>query len=191
MTEEYQPLDGNVQTTPVEDRESEEALNLDELFQDDNAEEEDVPVSREEFNRLQKGIKKMASQLGQTKKEPIKEEQPKQEDINYNPILKRLYLKESPEMETVWDEVVKETPQGQDPIAYYESKKGWQLEAKARHNAIKEDEVNRSKIDKPSNSTATTRKDFSHIKSEGDLTKLSTADKASYFKAQLAKEQQI
>lgn len=195
MTKEDLHLYENEQDSTLgEDHDSEEASEFDELFKENDS--DDLPT-REEYNNLLKGTKKLASELGRLKKErgtvqgtgaekqtPAKEES----TVKFSPVLKRLYEKENPEIQEVWEELVKEVPQGQDPIEYYESKKGWQLEAKARYDARTEDEVNKEKIKKPSSGTSF-KQDFSNVKTEEDVAKLSHKDRVEFVKKQIEKEQ--
>ena len=119
---------------------------------------DDAPVTREEFKNMQKGIENLASKMNSdgdgTEKEgeeKEKKESPKPKVDNYNPVVKRLYTKSTPEIEEVWDEVVEEANAlGQDPIEYYEGKKGWQLEAKARLRTKNEKEKTKDKLEEPS-----------------------------------------
>lgn len=195
MTNEDQHIDENEDDSTLEDeRDSEEASEFDELFSESDS--DDLPT-REEYNNLLKGTKKLASELGRLKKERETKPEVKTEtqtpvntegEVKVNSVLKRLYEKENPEIKEVWDELVKDTPKGQDPIEYYESKKGWQLEAKARYDARTEDEANKEKIRKPSSGTSF-KQDFSNVKTEEDVAKLSHKDRVEFVKKQIEKEQ--
>lgn len=190
MTEEDQHIDENEDDSTLEDeRDSEEASEFDELFKE--SESDDFPT-REEYNNLLKGTKKLASELGRLKKERDAKPEVKTEtqttvktegEVKFSPILKRLYEKDNPEIKEVWDELVKDTPQGQDPIEYYESKKGWQLEAKARYDARTEDEANKEKIRKPSSGTVPSKIDVSKVKAE-DVANLKPSEKIEWLKRQ-------
>jgi hypothetical protein len=97
-----------------------------------------------------------------------------------NTVIKRLYFKEVPEAETVWDDVEKEAKElGVDPFNYYESKKGWQLEAKARFEAQKEEKAAKSKIKNPSNIIGDREIDFAKI-TPNQISKLSDKEYAKY-----------
>lgn len=111
-------------------------------------------ATAEEVKNLQKGIENLASKVNEFggKKEGEQDSpKPTEQKPQYSPVVKRIYTKDVPEIEEVWDEMSEEAQAlGVDPIEYYESKKGWQLEAKARLQAKqKKDEV-KSKIDEPS-----------------------------------------
>ncbi len=184
MTEENQPLDGNVNTTSVEDRESEEALDLETLFQDDNLSEDDVPVSREEFNRLQKGIKKIASQLGQTKSQPaVNNEVVETDDVS------ELFFAQIPKAERVQDDLqtIAKAKYGGSILKAWRGESWIQDKATALENAAKEDEVNRSKIDKPSPGTVSSKIDISKVKEE-DVSKLPADKKNEWLAEQVRRE---
>lgn len=190
MTEEDLKLNENEDDSTLgEERDSEEASEFDELFKE--SESDDLPT-REEYNNLLKGTKKLASELGRLKKERENKPEVKTEtqtpvntegEVKVNSVLKRLYEKENPEITEVWDELVKDTPKGQDPIEYYESRKGWQLEAKARYDARTEDEANKEKIRKPSSGTAPSKTDVSKVKAE-DVASLKPSEKIEWLKRQ-------
>lgn len=112
--------------------------------------------SLDDWKNSLKNLEKAVADKGRKK-------EPKQEPKS-NPVLKRLFFKETPEAETVWDEVEKEAKElGIDPFEHYESKKGWQLEAKARLEAKKEEEVAKSKVHSPSNHIEDKEFSFSEI----------------------------
>jgi hypothetical protein len=188
MTEEDQHIDENEDDSTLgNERDSEEASEFDELFKDSDS--NDLPT-REEYNNLVKGTKKLASELGRLRKErdatEVKTEiktEVKTDEVKYSSVLKRLYEDKHPEIKEVWDEVLKETPQGQDPIEYYEGKKGWQLEAKARYDARTEDEANKEKIRKPSNGVVKNTVDVSKVKPE-EVEKLKPSEKMEWLKRQ-------
>ena len=191
MLEEETTLDENAEATLNGNEESEDT-SFEELFADieDDGDSDEAPVSREEFNNLIKGVKKLASTQGRLKKEVVTEASAKviAPATATNSILKKLYAKESPEILTVWDEIVAEAPKGVDPIEYYEGKKGWQLEAKARHDAKTEEETNKSKIDKPSSGIVSSKKiDLSKVNSE-DVGKLDPSQKLEWLKDQARQE---
>jgi hypothetical protein len=120
-----------------------------------------------------KNLEKAVADKGRKKEEV-------QEAPKSNAVIKRLYFKEVPEAETVWDDVEKEAKElNVDPFDYFESKKGWQLEAKARFEAKKEEEVAKSKVKNPSNTIGDGEIDFAKIKPE-QISKLSTKDYARY-----------
>ncbi len=140
---------------------------------------EEVPVTRAEFEALKKGVAKGFSEKGQEGegKEGEQEEgaekvtpeaKPTPSETAYNPIVKKIYMKDTPEIAEVWDEVEKEAKElGQDPIEYYEGKKGWQLEAQARAKAKQEKEQTKNDIDSPSGTiTKDTKINFDKITPE-------------------------
>lgn len=156
MSQEDQQLDENAKATLDETRESEDnGESVDEfaeLFADDG--DEDAPVSREEYNRLLKGTKKLASELGRiktTKVEKKEEVKATQVASDVNPVLKSLYFKQNPEAQEIWEEVEREAKNlGKDPFALYESSSYFKGEAKARFSEKSEQAENKSKIQAPS-----------------------------------------
>lgn len=122
-----------------------------------------------------KNLEKAVADKGRTKEKPSKET-PKPG----NSVIKRLFFKEIPEAETVWDDVEKEAKDlGVDPFEHYEGKKGWQLEAKARFEAKKEEEAAKSKVKNPSNNIGDGEIDFANVKPE-QISKMSAKDYAKY-----------
>ena len=71
MSTNDQQLDENAHATLDETRDEEDTTdNLDDLFADaDENDDEEAPVSREEYNRLLKGTQKLATELGRIKSE--------------------------------------------------------------------------------------------------------------------------
>jgi LysM repeat protein len=69
-TKDDQPLDENEKSTLNDESESDD-VELDSLFEDEVSEE--TTVSREEFNNLIKGVKKLATNKGREAKEEVKE----------------------------------------------------------------------------------------------------------------------
>jgi hypothetical protein len=119
-----------------------------------------------------KNLEKAVADKGR-KKEP--KEAPKT-----NSVIKRLFFKETPEAETVWDDVEKEAKElGVDPFDHYESKKGWQLEAKARFEEQKEQAEAKGKIKSPSNNIGDGEIDFAKITPD-QISKLSKKDYDKY-----------
>jgi hypothetical protein len=145
--------------------------NLEEESTPEDGGEDNISVTREEFDALKKGVDKFFSEQGQRRNEEDDDDDD-DDDIestsSVSPIVKKLYFKETPEIKEVWDEVEEEALElGQDPIEYYESKKGWQLEAKARVQAREEKENIKNKIDSPDNTiTKDTKVDFANITPE-------------------------
>lgn len=177
----------------AKESESKDASELDDLLSsiDEEDDSKDIETLKKEVADLKKGVAKFFSEKGREKKEVKVETKPAKEvatESSFSPILKKLYMKDNPEIETVWDDIVKETPKGKDPIEYYESMKGWQLEAKARMDAKNEEETNKSKIDKPADGVVSNNKvDISKVKAE-EVVKLTPSQKSEWVKAQAEKE---
>jgi hypothetical protein len=157
MSQEDQQLDENGMPTLDETRNSddngESADEFADLFADDG--DEDAPVSREEYNRLLKGTKKLATELGRIKTTKVekKEEAPIAGDVN--PVLKSLYFKQNPEAQEVWEEVVREAKSlGKDPFALYEGSSYFKGEAKARFSEKSEQVENKNKLQAPSSNAS-------------------------------------
>lgn len=190
MTKEDQSLDENEESTPVEESESEDTSeDLESLFDDDQEDaQEDAPVSRDELKRLEKGIQKLAAEMGR-KKEPKQAEEKTEEAPKANSVLKSLYLKANPEANLVWDEVESEAKKlGKDPYELYEYSSYFKGEAKAKAEAKRIEEENKTKISKPESGVPSDSKtDVSKIKPE-DVSKLKPADKIKWLKAQAEKE---
>ena len=134
-----QPLDENgnpiEETTLDEEREPEEQ----------GEEQPEVPVTREEFNRLEKGIKKLASEKGREKAEPAKEAPtPSSSDD-----VTELFLESKPEAELVKDDLktVADAKYGGSIIKAWKGEE-W-LHAKAE--ALAEQNKTKAKISSPSN----------------------------------------
>jgi len=164
-TKEDQHFEENDEKSTLgEERESEEASEFDDLFE---SEQSDEAPTREEYNRLLKGVKKLASQVGREKKEvkEIKEvEKIEPTEQASSPVLKSLYFKANPEAQEIWTEVEKEAKLlGKDPFTLYESSSYFKGEAKARAEAKAEDEVNKTKIGRPSPGMSSNGRSFAHI----------------------------
>lgn len=183
-------------TTLDTERESEDiTADLEELFKEsEDDSEEEAPVSREEHNRIIKGLKKLATRVGRLN-EAKKHEEPKEKTTvettvttSVNPVLKGLYFKANPEAQEVWEEVEREAKNlGKDPFELYESSNYFKGEAKSRAAARAEDEANRSKIQKPSSGSKSSSFDPTKVKEE-DVMSLSKADRAKWLQAQIERE---
>ena len=142
-------------------------------------------ATKEDLKNLSKGIEKLAEKLNKSTSVAEEDDTTSDEDKPSNPtvspVVKKLYTEQKPEIEEVWDEVEEEAKAlGQDPIEYFESKKGWQLEAKARLEAKKEKERAKNNIDSPSSKiTQDTKVDFSKIKPE-QISKLDKDQREAY-----------
>lgn len=141
-------------------------------------------VSYEDFVNLQKGVEKLAAKLNGSSKEGGSKEgdgepEPKPK-TSYSSVVKTLYTDKHPEINLVWDEMLSEaTALGQDPIDYYESKKGWQLEAKARAEAEREKESAKDALNIEGKPSVDARIDFSKITPE-QISKLSEKQREQY-----------
>lgn len=190
MSDENLNPQEEVDTTPAEGSESEDALE--ELFksdddsQDELEDSEKVKKLEERLGNIEKGVKKYFSEQGRKKEEP---KQKKREDIpQTNSVLRTLYFDKFPETKEVWEEVEKEAKLlGKDPFELYESSSYFKGEAKARHNAKIEEEENKSKIAKPSSGTASSKIELSSVKPE-DVANLKPSQKMDWIRMQAEKE---
>lgn len=163
MPNDDQQLEGTVETTPVEKRESEDTSEDLNLFDDSDDSSEDAPVSRKEYENLKKGAQKLATELGRLKKEGVK---PTESEVKPEPssVIKNLYFKANPEAVEIWDEVEKEAKNlGKDPFDLYEGSSYFKGEAKARAEVKAEEEENKAKIARPSSLTGKTGISFDKI----------------------------
>jgi hypothetical protein len=190
MSDENLNPQEEVDTTPAEGSESEDALE--ELFksdddsQDELEDSEKVKKLEERLGNIEKGVKKYFSEQGRKKEEPKQE---KREDIpQTNSVLRTLYFDKFPETKEVWEEVEKEAKLlGKDPFELYESSSYFKGEAKARHNAKIEEEENKSRIAKPSSGTAPSKIELSSVKPE-DVANLKPSQKMDWIRMQAEKE---
>lgn len=193
MTEENQPIDENEQDSTLEDdRVSEEATDFENLFADDDDSQEDAPVTREEYNRLLKGVKKLASIQGQ-KKEQLKDKVETKADVivsHQDDDVSELFFTQIPKAELVSEDLkrIAEAKYGGSILKAWKGESWIQEKATALEVARTEDEANKEKIRKPSSGTSF-KQDFSNVKTEEDVAKLSHKDRVEFVKKQIEKEQ--
>ncbi len=136
-------------TTPPEENETEDS-ELENFFSEDDS-KKDVPVSREEFNALKKGVSKFFSQKGREKKEPTKEQpkEPKETPTQSSDDVTELFLQSKPEAELVKEDlkIVADAKYGGSIIKAWKGEE-W-LHAKAQ--ALSEANKAKGKIQTPSN----------------------------------------
>ena len=144
-------------------------------------------VTKKDFENLQKGVEKLAGKInksgeGEEGDGGSELPEPKAKVGGINPIVRKIYLKDNKEFLEVEDEVVEEASKlGVDPIEYYEGKKGWQLEAKARADSKKAKEESKNNIESPSGAiTKDSSIDFAKVKPE----QINKMDKETYSKYQ-------
>jgi len=181
MSEDQQLFEDG-EPTPEEERESPQASEDPSVPDDSQEEQEDeAPVTRKELERLEKGIQKLATNMGRQKVEP------KEEAKEPQSVIKGLYFKANPEAQEIWDEVTNEaTKLGKDPFELYEGSTYFKGEAKARFDAKAEEEKNKAKVNKPS-SDVEFSKNIASVKEE-DIDKLTPKQKVEWIAAQAAKE---
>ena len=199
MPEDPRP-DGNEEesnedesATPDEKRESDDASeDLDSLFEDDSQEDETpedkVKRLEDKITRIEKGVKKLATDKGREQKEkPTEERVEEKVETGVNPVLKSLYFKANPEAQDIWDEVEKDAKElGKDPFVLYEGSAYYKGEAKTRAEAKAKEEESRKKVNIPSSDTDFS-KDVSSIK-EDEVHRLTPAQKVKWLEAQVKKE---
>ena len=178
-------------STLLENDSSEDASELDSLFAEEEDGEESTPVTREEFNKLLKGVQKLATQKGIEKKEAVKE------TVKEEPVktvatddMTEFFLEQTPKAELVKDKLT------QVAKALYGGSiiKAWRNESWIRELADKqadeksEEETNKSKIEKPSSGFVSSKKvDITKVKDE-DVSSLTPAQKSEWVRYQAQKE---
>jgi hypothetical protein len=190
MTEEDLRLEENEQSTLNQERESTEADDLDSLFAEDET-QEDAPVTREEYNRLLKGVQKLASQKGREKSQPTVTKQEATPVSHQSDDVRELFLAQVPQAERVLEvlEAISKTT-GKSILKVWKEESWLQDKAKALNDAKIADEENKSKISKPTSGTSASRVELSKVKSE-DVSNLKPSDKVEWLKAQARKEKEV
>lgn len=187
-TNENQPIDENEQDSTLEDdRVSEEATDFENLFADDDDSQEDAPVTREEYNRLLKGVKKLASIQGQKKEQPKDKAETKADVVvsHQDDDVSELFFAQIPKAELVSEDLKKiaEAKYSGSILKAWKGESWIQEKATALEVARNEDEVNKEKIRKPSSGTAPSRTDVSKVKAE-DVASLKPSEKIEWLKRQ-------
>jgi len=193
-TNENQPIDENEQdSTLADDRVSEEATDFENLFADDDDSQEDAPVTREEYNRLLKGVKKLASIQGQKKEQPREKVKSKADVVvsHQDDDVSELFFAQIPKAELVSEDLKKiaEAKYNGSILKAWKGESWIQEKATALEVARTEDEANKEKIRKPASGTAPSRVDISKIKPE-DVASLPADKKAEWLKEQVRKERE-
>lgn len=187
-TNENQPIDENEQdSTLADDRVSEEATDFENLFADDDDSQEDAPVTREEYNRLLKGVKKLASIQGQKKEQPREKVKSKADVVvsHQDDDVSELFFAQIPKAELVSEDLKKiaEAKYNGSILKAWKGESWIQEKATALEVARTEDEANKEKIRKPSSGTAPSRTDVSKVKPE-DVASLKPSEKVEWLKRQ-------
>lgn len=196
MSTNDQHLDENDAKSTLNDERDEEdtSENLDNFFKVDENDDEEAPVSREEYNKLLKGTQKLATELGRIKSQKPVEKIETKEDVknaqSVHPVLLNMYFKQNPEVQEVWDEVKKEADKlGRDPFELYENSSYFKGEAKSRFETKAEREANKQKINPPKSGTNSSAKfDVSKTKAE-DVSSLTPSQKMEWIRYQASKEE--
>jgi hypothetical protein len=194
MTKEDQQLEENEDSTLDEKRNSEEAdEDLDSLFAEDEEQEDEAPISREEYNRLLKGTKKLATELGRIKSQPkteVKEKEPTKEVLHQIDDVSELFFNQMPKAELVNDDLraVADAKYGGSILKAWKGESWLQDKATSLENANKDDEENKGKINKPSSGIVPSKKiDVRKVKPE-DVSKLTPAQKSEWVRHQASIE---
>lgn len=185
---ENQPIDENEQDSTLEDdRVSEEATDFENLFADDDDSQEDAPVTREEYNRLLKGVKKLASIQGQKKEQPNGKVETKADVVisHQDDDVSELFFTQIPKAELVSEDLKKiaEAKYSGSILKAWKGESWIQEKATALEVARTEDEANKEKIRKPSSVTAPSKTDVSKVKAE-DVASLKPSEKIEWLKRQ-------
>jgi len=181
MSNEDQHLEGNEESTPIVESESEEStvegLTQEEMMQ--------------KITNLEKGIQKLATEKGREKASNSTETvQPETEvtesSFSANEIV---YLDNHPEAKAIWEDVkVRAEELGKDPIIYYNSDPIMQDYAKRNYTEAQQESENKNKIESPSSIIGSTGKtDFSKVTDES-YSDLSDADKVKFNEYMIEKE---
>ena len=150
-------LDENAKSTLDEERDEEDVTdNLDDLFalDEQDSDEDEAPVSREEYNRLVKGAKKLSSELGRIKAtiKPTEEKTTTKTSENVqNDDVTELFFEQRPEAQFV----EKQLREVADKLYGGSILKAWKNEEYLREKAVKmsgensEREENKRKLTTP------------------------------------------
>lgn len=188
MTEENQPIDENERDSTLEDdRVSEEATDFENLFADDDDSQEDAPVTREEYNRLLKGVKKLASIQGQKKEQPKEKVESKADVVvsHQDDDVSELFFAQIPKAELVSEDLKKiaEAKYGGSILKAWKGESWIQEKATTLEVARTEEEANKEKIRKPSSGTVPSKIDVSKVKAE-DVASLKPSEKMEWLRRQ-------
>jgi enamine deaminase RidA (YjgF/YER057c/UK114 family) len=191
-TEEDTRIDENEKSTLNNELDSTEADDLDSLFAEDET-QEDAPVTREEYNRLLKGVQKLASQQGREKSQPVTKQETKETSSvsHQSDDVSELFFAQVPQAELVLKdlEAISKTT-GKSILKVWKEESWLQDKAKALNDAKIADEENKSKISKPTSGTSASRVELSKVKSE-DVSNLKPSEKLEWLKAQAQKEKEV
>lgn len=187
MPEEELNQEEEEKSTPTPGSESDDAKEFEALFAETDDSEKDVETLRKDVEALKKGVSKFFSERGQAKQvvEPKKQVEVKTEQSDD---ISELFFAQIPQAELVQGDLrnIADKLYGGSILKAWRSE-GWiQEKAKALSDAKKEDEVNKTKISKPSNSVEFT-KNIEKMK-EDEVGKLTPAQQVQWLEAQAAKE---
>lgn len=192
MSEENQHLFENEKSTLGEERDSNEADDLESLFADDEK-QEDAPVTREEYNRLLKGVQKLATNQGREKVQPKEAVRGTTTNTtsNQGDDVSELFFAQIPKAELVNDDLksIANAKYGGSILKAWRGESWIQEKASALENAKKEEEVNKSKIKTPTQGVSLSKNDVLKTKPE-DVASLQPKDKIAWIKEQARKERE-
>lgn len=189
MTEvDLRQVETELDSTLEVERETEESSELDDLFAEEESSDE-APVTREEYNRLLKGVKKLASEQGRVK-QVVKAEEPAPKQLATDDV-SELFFAQIPQAELVSSDLKSIADKLYDGsiLKAWRNETWIQEKAKALSDAKTRDEENRSKISKPSNGTSPSRTDISKVKAE-EIDKLTPSQKVAWIEEQVRREQE-
>jgi enamine deaminase RidA (YjgF/YER057c/UK114 family) len=148
-TNEDTRIDENDKSTLDNELDSTEADDLDSLFAEDET-QEDAPVTREEYNRLLKGVQKLASQQGREKSQQTVTKQEASTVSHQSDDVSELFFAQVPQAELVLKdlEAISKTT-GKSILKVWKEESWLQDKAKALNDAKIADEENKEKISKP------------------------------------------
>jgi hypothetical protein len=192
MTEENPNQNQEVETKPETGGEAKEADELQDLFEDDKDVDTSKETSDERVARLekkledvQKGVSKYFSEQGrknkEVKEEEVQPEAPAKTETTVDD-LSELFYAQTPQAEFVGDDLkqIADAKYGGSVLKAWRNEKWLQEKASSLESAKKEEEANKSKIDKPSTKVDFSQRDVTKIKPE-ELSKLSPAQQLEYL----------
>jgi len=149
-------LENDEKSTPQEERSSKEP-QLDDLFEDEeettdnqqdkSTEDETVEQLKKRLAEMEKGIKKLASQMGRQKSTPPTAER----TPSY--LEEEVLLARYPEAQNVMEEIKTISQEtGKSPLELFRESSFLQNEARARAEQKKKEEENKAKLNAPSSS---------------------------------------
>lgn len=196
-TKEDPRLEENEQdsTLQQEERESEDALDLDDLFADeDDSQEEELSETEQlkaEIKRLEKGIKTLAERQGREKNTDEKQQTKTESKSNDLDDVSEMFFTHTPVAELVSDDIktIADAKYNGSVIKAWRNEKWLQDKANSLDSARKEEEANRAKVSRPANGTGSSKVDIRKVKEE-DVKNLPPDKKNEWLRMQARLERE-